>query len=98
MPVQFVWQDLKTDFSEFDACHGYDRSMSHMFGICVLGNSGYCQILHHDFWLVQIALCLDLELSVGNYVRIFPADGGYLSCLFHSSYVCVDNIKLGLFI
>ena len=45
-PMQFVWQELKADFFEFDAGHGYNRSMTYMFGMCVFGNSGYCQILH----------------------------------------------------
>ena len=40
-----IWQDLRTDFFQFDAGHGYDRSMPYMFGIRVFGNSGYCQIL-----------------------------------------------------
>ena len=38
VPLQFAWQDLRTDFFEFDAGHGYDRGMPYMFGICVLGN------------------------------------------------------------
>ena len=41
-----------------------------MFELCVFGNSGYCQILHQDCWLMQLDLCLDLELSMGNYLRI----------------------------
>ena len=32
MSLQFAWQDLNTDFFEFDAGHGYDRSMPYMFG------------------------------------------------------------------
>ena len=35
VPLQFAWQDLGTGFFEFDACHGYDRSMRYMFGVCV---------------------------------------------------------------
>ena len=35
VPLQFAWQDLRTDFFEFDAGHEYDRSMPYMFGICV---------------------------------------------------------------
>ena len=42
-----------------------------MFAICVFGNSSYCPILHQDFWLMQIDLCLDLEVSMGNYLRFF---------------------------
>ena len=41
-----------------------------MFGICVFGDSGYCQILRQDFLLMQMNLCPDLELSMGNYSRI----------------------------
>ena len=41
-----------------------------MFGLCVFGNSGYCQILHQSFWLMQMDLWLDLELSMGSYLRI----------------------------
>ena len=26
--------------------------------------------LHQGFWLIQIDLCLDLELRMGNYLRI----------------------------
>ena len=74
MPLQFAWQDLRTDFFEFDAGHGYDRSMPYMFGIWVFTNSGYWQILHQDFWLMQMDLCLDLDLSIGNYARIFLAE------------------------
>ena len=74
MPPQFAWQDLRTDFFEFDAGHGYDRSMPYMFGICVFENSTYCQILHQDFWLMQMDLFLDLELSMGNYLRIVLAE------------------------
>ena len=45
MPWQFAWQELRTDFFEFDEGHGYDKSMPYMLGISVFGNSGYCQIL-----------------------------------------------------
>ena len=31
---------LRTDFLEFDADHGYDRSLTYIFRICVFGNSG----------------------------------------------------------
>ena len=41
---------------------------------CVFGNSCYCQILHQDLWLMQMDLCLDLELSMGNYANFFPAE------------------------
>ena len=68
------WQDLRTDFYELDAGHDYDRSMPHMFGICVFRNSGYCRILHQDFWLMLMDLCLHLELSMENYASIFLAD------------------------
>ena len=44
------------------------------FGICLFGNPGHCQILHQDFWLMQMDLCLDLELSMGNYLRFFLAE------------------------
>ena len=40
-----------------------------MIGICVFENSGYCRILHQDFCLMQVDLCLDLELSMGKYLR-----------------------------
>ena len=34
VPLQFAWQDLWTElFFEFDAGHGYDKSMPYMFGI-----------------------------------------------------------------
>ena len=36
MPLQFAWKDLRTDFFEFDAGHGYDRSMASMFRIFFL--------------------------------------------------------------
>ena len=61
VPLQFALQDLTTDFFEFDAGHGCDRSMPYVFGICVFGNSGCCQILHQDFLLMQMDLCLDLK-------------------------------------
>ena len=63
---------LRTDFFEFYAGHGYDRSMPYMFGICVFGNSGKCQILHvhQDFQLMWMDLFLELELSMGNLVPI----------------------------
>ena len=48
--------------------------MKYMFPICVFENSGYCRIEaivpHQDFWLLQIDLCPDLKLSMGNYLRI----------------------------
>ena len=69
MPLQFAWRDLRTDFFEFDAGHGYDRIMSYMFGIGVFRNSGYCRIVHQD--LADVDECLDLEVSMGNYSRIF---------------------------
>ena len=43
-----------------------------MFGICVLRNSAYCQILHQSFWLMQMDLCLHLDLSMGNYLTNSP--------------------------
>ena len=43
------------------------------FEICLLGNPGYCRILHQDFWLMQIDLGLDLELGIGNYLGFFVA-------------------------
>ena len=36
----------------------------------------YCRILHQDFWLMQMDLCLDLELSMGNYLRFFLLEFG----------------------
>ena len=42
-----------------------------MFRICDFRNSDYCQILHHDFWMMQMDLCPDLELSMGNYAKTF---------------------------
>ena len=36
------------------------------------GNSGNCRILT---LLMQMVLCFDLEISVGNYLRIFLAEG-----------------------
>ena len=33
-----------------------------------------CRILHQDFWLMQMDLCLGLELSMGNYLRFFIAE------------------------
>ena len=33
-----------------------------------------CRILHQHFWLIQMDLCLDLELGMGNYLRIFLAE------------------------
>ena len=77
MPLQFAWEDLRTEFFEFDAGHGYDRSMPYMFGICLFfeifffGNPGYCRILHRYFWLMQMDLCLDLELGMWNYLRMW---------------------------
>ena len=50
--------------------------MPYMFGISVLGNSGYCQILDQDFRLMQMDLCLDLELGIGNYERFFLSEVG----------------------
>ena len=76
MPLQLAWKDLRTDFFEFDVGHGYDRSMPYMFRIfffeiCFFfGNPGYCGILQ-DFQLMQMDVCLDLDLSMGNYLRIF---------------------------
>ena len=48
--------------------------MSYMFAICVFGNSGYCQILHQYVWLMQMDLCLDLELGMGSYAIFFLAE------------------------
>ena len=45
-----------------------------LFSICLFGNSGYCRILHQDLSLMQVDLCLDLELSMGNYLIIFLAE------------------------
>ena len=73
-PRKPPWQDLRTDFFEFDAHHGYDKSMPYMFGICVFENSSYCRVLQQDFWLMQMDFCLDLELSIGNYLRIFVGE------------------------
>ena len=44
--------------------------------ICVFGNSGYCRIPRQDFGLMQMGLCLDLELSNGNYFKIIIAEAG----------------------
>ena len=66
MLLLFSWQDLRTYISEFDAGHGYDRSMPYIFEIC--------RILHQDFWLMQMDLCLDLELGMGNYLTISFAE------------------------
>ena len=46
----------------------------HVWDICVFANSSYCRILIQDFWLMQMDLCLDLELSMGHYLRIFLAE------------------------
>ena len=32
------------------------------------------RILHQDFWMMQMDLCIDLELSMGNYLGIFIAE------------------------
>ena len=53
MPLQLVQQEPRTEFDVGRTC---DSSMTHMFKICVFGNSGYCQILHQ---LMQTDLCLD---------------------------------------
>ena len=50
-----------------------EGSMPYMFGICVFRNSGYCRILHQDFWLMQMDLCLDLELSM-EFFFFFPGE------------------------
>ena len=52
----------------------YNRSMPYIFWICVFRNSGHCRILHQHFWLMQMDLCLDLELSMTNFIRIFLAE------------------------
>ena len=31
-------------------------------------------VKYYDFWLMQMDLCLDLELSMGNYLRFFLAE------------------------
>ena len=69
MLLQFAWQDLRTDLFEFDASHGFDRIIPYMFEYVFFGNSGYCRIIHQDCWLMQMDLCLDLELSMGNYSK-----------------------------
>ena len=50
------------------------RNKKKLFGICVFENSSYCRIQYQDFWLMQMDLCLDLELSMENYLRIFLAE------------------------
>ena len=55
-----------------EACH--TRLIYGFFEICLLGNPGYCRILHQGFWLMQMDLCLDLELSMRNYLGIFLAE------------------------
>ena len=90
MQLRFPWQDLRIDFFEFDANHGYDRLrfiylllqciIIDMIEACptclgyVFGNSSYCRILHQDFCLMQMDLYPDLEVSMGNYLRIFLAE------------------------
>ena len=74
VPLQFAWQALRTDFFKFDVNHGCDRSMPYLFVIYVFGNSSYCRILHQDFWLMQMDLCLELELSMINYLGFFLAE------------------------
>ena len=54
-------------------CLGYTVYV--FFEICLFGNPGYCRILQQDFWLMQMHLCLDLKLSMGNYLRSFLAEG-----------------------
>ena len=51
--------------------------------ICVFGNSGYWQILHRSFWLMQMDLCFDPELSMGNYLRIVLVEVIYTSIYIH---------------
>ena len=53
----------------YPTCLGYV-----FFEICLIGNPGYCRILHQDFCLMQMDLCLDLELSMGNYLLMFLAE------------------------
>ena len=74
MPLQFAWEDLKTNFSEVDAGQGYDKSMPY---ICVqqfFEIQANVEYYTQDFWLMQMDLCLDLELSMQNYLRIFLAE------------------------
>ena len=91
MPLQFAWQDITADFSEFDAGQGYDRNMPYMCGICVFLSSGYCRILHQDVWPIEMDLCLDLELGTGNYVRAFPLKFGP-----NENKFCLARIELQL--
>ena len=44
-----------------------------MFGICVSEIQANVKY-HTDFWLMQMDLCPDLKLSMGNYSRIFVAE------------------------
>ena len=55
-------------------CLGYTVYVYVFFDIYLFINQGYCRILHQDFWLMQMDLCLDLELSMGNYLRFFLAE------------------------
>ena len=51
-------------------CLGYVFFFKYIF----FRNPGYCRILHRDFWLMQMDLCLDLKLGMGNYLRIFGSN------------------------
>ena len=57
--------------------------------IFLFGNPGYCRILHQDSWLMQMDLCFDLELSIGNYLSFFPLMFGP-----NEKKVCLTRIKL----
>ena len=80
MPLQFAWQDLRTDFFEFDAGYGYDRIMPYMFGIYLYVFSviqATVEYYTNIFGLMQTDWCLALELTMGNYLRIFLAEVWY---------------------
>ena len=55
-----------------EACHtcvGYV-----FFEIFLFGNPGCCRILYQEFWLIQMDLRHDLELSIGNYFKKILAE------------------------
>ena len=65
MPLQFAWKDTRTDFFEFDADHGYDRSMPYIIVMI-------CLFLRYFF--------SEIRATVEYYTKFFVADAdGFVS-------------------
>ena len=77
MPLQFAWQDLRTDIFNstqvMDIIEARPTCLGYVFSKIQATVEYYTQ----NFWLMQIDLCLELELGMGNYLRISLAEVWY---------------------